>query len=104
MFPRWFQRLAAERVQEEEDILRIMTVFPAYYQYKSKPTYEQFVPFAYDAEAAGFSLTALYQVFCSGTIPPELDALIRKHAEHWPPSGETVESRLEQRRLEGPKS
>src|SRR6266699_2982214 len=92
----------AAKAQEQEDILKIMMVFPAWYTYKSYPTYEQFVPFIYDAEAMGYGLTSLYHIYSEGKIPTDLDTLAREHAEHWRPAGEIVESGIETRVIEGP--
>src|SRR6059058_2334184 len=89
-----FQREISRRAQEQEDIIRVLLLFPMNATYKAHPTDEQFVSFCYDAGAAGYSLKSLYEIFASGKIPAELDALIRKHAEGWRPSGEIVESEL----------
>jgi hypothetical protein len=100
MFSRAFLQQVAALAQEEEDILRIMTVFPAWYTYKSHPTYDQFKPFCKDAVAAGYSLASLYRIFASGKIPSDLDALTRKHVPHWRPAGEIIESEFEIKRIQ----
>lgn len=45
-------------------------------------------------------MTQLYELFASGSLPAELDALIKRLAEYWRPAGEIIESELAQRRIE----
>ena len=98
----YLQRLIQAHADREKAIIKIMMVFSGY-EYGSHPTYAQFVPFVYDAEAAGYSTTLLYRIFASGKLPADLDQLLRQHAEHWRPAGEIVESTTPPRRLEEPK-
>jgi hypothetical protein len=88
----WLLQQARMAADAQSEILKIMTVFPAYYAYKSHPTYDQFVPFVREAVEQGYCLTSLYPIFASWMIPPDLDALARKHAQGWRPAGEIVES------------
>lgn len=100
--PPYLQRAVQEQADREKAIIQIMMVFSGY-EYKSHPTYAQFVPFVSDAEAVGYSTTLLYRIFASGKLPLDLDQLLRQHAEHWRPAGEIVESTTLPRRLEEPK-
>jgi hypothetical protein len=89
---------ADPKYQDRKGLLKMYDLFQREIARRAKE-YEQFVPFCYDAGAAGYSLKSLYEILASGKIPQDLDALIRKHAEHWRPSGEIVESELKTRRI-----
>jgi hypothetical protein len=78
-------------VQREEDINKIMTVFPAY-TYKSYPTPKQVDQLVDRADAMGLTADDLYHIFSSGIIPHKLDALMKDLSVHWRPSGHIVDT------------
>lgn len=100
-FHHTLEGLLAPKAEEERQVIQIMTLFPAYYRhYKVRPTFEQFKEFTDAAQSRGYGLNQLYEVFASGSLPAELDALIKRLAEYWRPAGEIIESELAQRRIE----
>ena len=76
--PSWLQRAVQAKADEQKAIMMSMMAFSDYCKYK--PTYDQFEPFCVEACRQGYSLRGLYEIFASGRIPADLDALIRKHA------------------------
>ena len=87
------------KVQREQDIIKIMIVFPVYH-YKANPTPEQVEQLIERTEAVGGTGYLLCRFFASGDrVPDWLDALITELAVGWRPSGDIVESCVEQRYL-----
>lgn len=93
-FDAQMMREIQRKADEQEAVLRIMTLFPDG-QYNAHPTYEQFTSFVYEAASQGYTLDSLYRMFASGHLDNAIDALLRKHAQGWPPAGKTVEGMAE---------
>lgn len=89
----WMREIQ-RKADEQKAVIEIMMLFPDR-QYKSHPTYEQFVLFVYEAASQGYTLDGLYRMFASGHLVSEIDALLHKHAQGWPPAGQTADGSAE---------
>jgi hypothetical protein len=85
------QRIEAE-INRQAEILQLMTIFPAYYQYKSNPTYQQMEQLVDICNQQGYSTTNLYHIFATGNIPQWLDDIIKDLSRYWQPSGDIVDA------------
>lgn len=93
-FDAQMMREIQRKADEQEAIIRILTLFPDV-QYNAHPRYEQFAAFVYESASQGCTLDDLYRMFASGKLASAIDALLRKHAQSWPPAGKTVEGMAE---------
>jgi len=83
-----------QKAQREEVIIKIMMIFSAYH-YKANPTFEQVGQLVEMAGTTmGITAEKIHYIFASGSIPPELDALIQELSLHWRPSGDIVDTDL----------
>lgn len=82
-----FYRVLAEYAEEQRHALELMVLFPSR-RYNCRPSCNQMFAFYSALRQRGYSHERLYSIFCTGEIPPDIDALIKEHAANWPPASE----------------